>query len=656
MADSFIDTLCTHFKAGTPVLAVNTDETNRVVNEIKRAAWKTGDGIKVKLTRDEYLTYRTIFASHSPKDFKDLFEGDDPDNVALVYNSEHLYQIMLAINRCLVDPGHNHQDLEIKLGLVEKLLNTTYTVLSWNIHDGFSVGGKGAGCLATALNLTQADMTIDNDIPLNCVFVFRDAHPWLNTEADPQYREMLRNLVEKESLGAPKIPGQEAVNHHIVFVSPDWQPHRDIQSCLTSVDFALPDEKHLDLEVTSLEQRIQDISKNLCPPSLRGELCRAMRGFTQTEAANAMSFCISRHGGWAPDMIKTIINLQKATFSKTGVLTLIDYDDLPPIEQVGGFENYFEFIDEAMLAYTPEAGILDMPKAKGALLLGVPGTGKSLVLMATARKMKLPLLIYDFGAQFGSLVGQTEATQRQVIKQIMAKGPCVLGLDEFDKVAAGSVGGHQGDSGVNQRSMGRLLSWMANENKEAFVIMTMNRTLGVPPEMLRAGRLDAVFYTTFPSPRERLDILGIHLKKNGGNPALLGKSKLDELVRVTDKYVGAELEQLVKKAVRVAVKERFGELQEFLNKYSATDELGSETWAPETTQAFLEFKTKLLTPTFEMLLAAKKVVTPIVKLDQESVDAIERFCKDTATPVSKEEAESKVFKVGRNIRIGPSNN
>lgn len=841
MKDSFIDALAIHLKAGTPVLSVNTDETVRLVGEVKRAAWKTGDGLTITFQKKEELeAYKALFQRYIP-DSSHLFGKDKEGRPAVIYNSAALVQLFHTIDRLAAAAKTKEKlsQMEKDMEEIDKLLSAAYKVVEWNLVDGFGDNGEAQNNLEEALLATVADPE-EKKYPRNCIFVMRDCHPWLNTESTPRYREILRNLFENNLLTGNNC------SHHIIFVQPDWTPHRDVHSCLHIMDFELPTDEQLDHEITFIMHNIDDATKRHCSDELRADLCQSMRGFTQVEAQNALAVCVAKHGGFTTDMISTVHGLQRATFSKGGVLTMADDDHIESVDDVGGFENFMSFIDECAMAFSPEAIKLGMPKTKGCLLLGIPGclhpdtpiydptddstltvearwklgksfnvfslttngsvvishadapqqspsaamvklttssgyeitvtlghrfwngddyvtayevverlreygscllattsehdlpalqqadrrlnqttasclagyqgtpllgqgrtsvrlhqfelvptvgdsswdtsvpcytklddvvkfefveqapyydfyvpgynnywacglwhhnTGKSLVARVTAKRMKKPLLIYDFAAQFGSLIGQTEATQRQVLKQINAKGPCVVLLDEADKTFSGVVSGYQGDTGVKLGAFGRLLSWMANENEEAFVILTMNRTVGIPPEMLRAGRLDAVFYTAFPTPRERLDILGIHLRRNGADPSRITSETLEEVVKATDRYVGAELEQLVKKAVRMAAKRNFDAIKHFVKANPAA-----------TPGQIAQAKADYYTPNQDEFLAAKKIITPVAKLDSENINSIEAFCKDTATPVSSESAESKVFKSSRSIRLNPYNN
>jgi SpoVK/Ycf46/Vps4 family AAA+-type ATPase len=357
-------------------------------------------------------------------------------------------------------------------------------------------------------------------------------------------------------------------------------------------------------------------------------MLRAMRGFTQTEASNTIYMCGTEYKGFPIDVVKMIHRQKAATFRNDDILEYVDEDTITDSSQIGGYEVYMEYVDECIECYSPEAMKMGIKRPKGVLLLGIPGTGKSMVAMATAKKMGLPLIKYDFSAVFAGVVGESEARQRRALRRIIAQGPCVLLLDEADKAFGGIVGSNN-DGGVGQRVFGRLLSWMANENQEAFVVMTMNRLVDpntgaviVPIETIRSGRLDAIWYTDFPNKVEREEILAIHMAKNGADWLALHEEDRAELLKNTDKYVGAELEQLCIKAVRTAWKER-----------------------------------KVVQPTYAEVAQARKLVSPVAVMDEINIKKINDFCRDRAIPVSRVKAAPKpVGPARRSVDFKPGDN
>jgi SpoVK/Ycf46/Vps4 family AAA+-type ATPase len=205
-------------------------------------------------------------------------------------------------------------------------------------------------------------------------------------------------------------------------------------------------------------------------------------------------------------------------------------------------------------AFSQEARDYGIEMPKGVLCVGPPGTGKSLFSKATASTFGVPLVKFDIGKVFGKFVGESEGRIRQAIKIIEAMAPCVLLVDEIDKGFGGLSGGGT-DGGTSMRVLGSFLNWMQDRDCDAhpvFVVMTANNVQGLPPELMRRGRIDEIFACTFPGHDERKEIAGIHLKKRGHT---LPPSQLDKVAAACDKYVGAEIEAAIKNALLDAFNE-----------------------------------------------------------------------------------------------------
>lgn len=604
MSTDFVQDLYIHFRAGYPVLAVNSPEEVRCLGQIKRAAWMMAHERKVK-------------------------NGEIPADVSALLDSELRVNVkswMIDQTMCKIDAvklielfellSKDDERADDAARIARFLDSKGYPVVTWEYIGGFDNNAGGAGALADSL----AMLTDRTKFPSHCIVVFKDCHHYLNSSETPIYRRALRNLAETNIL-----VGQE-IRRLILLLQPDWVPHKDIDHCITFVEFSLPDVEQLDREIAYAQVSAGGSAKFPCDDELRHQLRHSLRGFTQIEAQNAIFYCLAKHKKFEADMLKTVYRLKATAVGKDDVLQIIDSDLLPEFSHFGGFENYMEFVDEVDACSTEQAQKLGIRPPKGCTIVGIPGTGKSRIAMATARRLQKPLIRFELGAVFGSLVGQSEATMRLALKRIAAQGPCVLLIDEADKAFGGVVSSaDSGDSGVSRRVFGRLLSWMANENREAFVIMTMNRTLGVPPEILRAGRLDATFYTTFPSAQDREEILKIHLGLNGVNHDKLGltRSNWAELVKITDNFVGAELEQLVLKAIRTAFR-----------------------------------KNKRIEPSMRDFEEARTMVSPMAVIDKAGIDEIDRWCKDRAIPVSKEKKVARTVNVIMRRSLGgePSSN
>lgn len=222
-----------------------------------------------------------------------------------------------------------------------------------------------------------------------------------------------------------------------------------------------------------------------------------------------------------------------------GALTFDDSAASAP--DVGGLGGLRDWLRSRRAAFSsPEARAFGLPEPRGLLILGAPGTGKSLTARTIARDWGLPLLRLDAGRLFGSLVGQSEAQTRAAIEAAEASAPCVLWIDEIEKALAGQSGGGGGDSGTSARVFGALLSWLQDKRSPVFVVATANRIAALPPELLRKGRFDEIFYVGLPSAAEREEIARIHLTRRGQDPASAAA-----LAALTEGFSGAEIEQAI---------------------------------------------------------------------------------------------------------------
>lgn len=223
-----------------------------------------------------------------------------------------------------------------------------------------------------------------------------------------------------------------------------------------------------------------------------------------------------------------------------GALTFLNVESSP---EVGGLETLKGWLAARKNAFSSEkAKAFGLPEPKGLLLLGIPGTGKSLTAKTVARSWGLPLLRLDVGKVFGSLVGQSEAQIRQAIEAAEACSPCVLWLDELEK--AMSSGGL--DGGTSQRVFATMLTWLQEKDKPVFVVATANDVSSLPPELLRKGRFDEIFFVDLPSLKERTEIARIHLARRGR------KINAAQVAQVTEGFSGAEIEQAIIEAMFVA--------------------------------------------------------------------------------------------------------
>lgn len=215
-----------------------------------------------------------------------------------------------------------------------------------------------------------------------------------------------------------------------------------------------------------------------------------------------------------------------------------------PMAEVGGFEPLKLWLKQRQWAFSDAGKNAGIDTPKGMALIGPPGTGKTYIARATADTLQIPCIQLNVDEIFDKFVGNSEANMRRAIETIESMAPCVLFIDEVDKAFSSMAGGGQsGDSGATSRVFGKLLSWMQDNDKDIFMIVTMNRIQNVPTEFLRKGRLDEIFFVDFPSTSERTEIFNIHLNKRGHK-----LKDIKNIVAQTHEFSSAELEYLVKEA------------------------------------------------------------------------------------------------------------
>lgn len=235
---------------------------------------------------------------------------------------------------------------------------------------------------------------------------------------------------------------------------------------------------------------------------------------------------------------------------KTDVVNSNDILELYPstnINNVGGLENLKDWVSKRRSCYSDEARDFGIEAPKGIVLVGPPGTGKSLIAKAISSELGVPLVRLDFGRVFNSLVGASEQRMRTALKMVETMSPCVLFCDEIDK-GLGGIGG-SGDSGTSNRVLGSFLTWLQDCTHPVFVMVTANNVTGLPPEMLRRGRFDAIFATSMPNATDRREVLRIHLSLRKRDIEEFPPEKVREIITLSEGYVPSEIESAVKDAL-----------------------------------------------------------------------------------------------------------
>jgi len=363
----------------------------------------------------------------------------------------------------------------------------------------------------------------------SAVFVLRDFGHFLDESSGAQSYVMQRQIKDVINRMSP--------GSTIVIVDSELNIPSRIEKFITVVDFDFPSQEEI-IENTAHLLSNFDETRSL-PQETREKLLRsgaeAAVGLTLIEAENVFAKSLAASSIIDPRMI---IEEKKNIIRKSGVLEF--YDVRTDMGAVGGLGQLKSWLSDRGRAFSKEARDYGLPHPKGVLLVGIPGSGKSLVSKCIGYSWKMPVLRMDVGALFGSLVGQSEANMRKALKTAEALAPCVLWIDELEK----ALGSGQGslDGGTTARVFGSFLSWMQEKTSSVFVVATANDVSMLPPEMLRKGRFDELFFVDLPNEEDRETIFDIHLQKKKRDPSLYDTAKL---AAACPGFSGAEIEQVV---------------------------------------------------------------------------------------------------------------
>lgn len=407
--------------------------------------------------------------------------------------------------------------------------NLRRDLLEWTATKGLrAIGGtyKGPPPEET-LSPTQA-LTAIGKLQNPSIVLLKDFHRWLD---EPLTVRALRELGHalKSSFTT------------VVLVGPVLKIPEELEKEVSVIDVPLPSKEDL---LALLKEIIEVVVRNKravveLDNTQAEALVTAALGLTLSEAENAFAKAIARDNRLDNDDVKLLLEEKSQVVRKSG---LLEYDAAEQrLAEVGGLTHLKKWLARRGNAFTQAARAFGLPEPKGVLLLGVQGCGKSLTARAIASSWRMPLVRLDMGRIYSGYIGSSEENLRRAIRVVESLSPVVLWVDEIEKALAGTGGGG-GDSGVSARVFGTLLTWLQEKTKPVFVVATANRIEHLPPELLRKGRFDEIFFVDLPTERERADIFGIQLIKRGRAAA---QFPLGELAKATPEFSGAELEQVV---------------------------------------------------------------------------------------------------------------
>ena len=368
------------------------------------------------------------------------------------------------------------------------------------------------------------------------VLVLKDAQQFLEM---PEAVAQLKFLSEKITLGALS-------DANIVIIAPTAHIPKELEHYITilAVDYLSTEEIRKIIVDFCQEQEIDVPYEDF----LR-ELAISFKGLPEFEIVNILSLALADNGEIGRSDLALIHEQKKQMVQKSGIMEMVPLKER--IEDIGGLENLKAWLKRKakVLKNIDKAEAFGVDLPKGVLIAGLPGCGKSLNAKAAAALFEVPLLRLDMGRLMGKYVGESEANLRQAIALAEAISPCVLWIDELEKAFAG-IGASGGGAEVTTRLFGAFLTWMQEKEGLAFVVATANNISNLPPELLRKGRFDEIFYVGLPNAQEREKIFSIHIAKRRKQD--LPNINLSALVQKTEGYSGSDIEGVVKDAIEAA--------------------------------------------------------------------------------------------------------
>lgn len=410
----------------------------------------------------------------------------------------------------------------------------------WSATEGLAAPGSQG----TTNSKSAADaLAIAQGTTEPTVFVFKDLHTLFGDNGKPADQMVIRRL---RDIAHSFKNGSSLLT--LIIVAPVLKLPTDLDKEITILDFPLPSEEEILKVLENMVETNKADGRIVFELSTTGKekLAKAAMGLTLNEAENAFARAMVEDGKLSDSDVDTVLDEKRQTIKKSGILEFITVD--VALEDVGGLQNLKRWLLKRDGSWLDEAKSYGIPAPKGILITGVPGCGKSLTAKAIGAAWQLPLLRLDIGKIFAGLVGSSEQNMRTAIRTAEAIAPCILWIDEIEKGFAGSSG--SGDSGTSARVFGSFLTWMQEKTHPVFVIATANNIDKLPPEFLRKGRFDEIFFVDLPTRTERKMIWDLHLNKRLKSPEVLGKTQLNEglfegLSEITEGYSGAEIEQAV---------------------------------------------------------------------------------------------------------------
>ena len=378
----------------------------------------------------------------------------------------------------------------------------------------------------------------------------------ISVEAAFILKDLQRHMDEPVVVRRLRDVGQKfATNRRtVILTAPKISIPPELASLVEFLELPLPDRQRLRQIIDEVLVRVSKthtLQRRLDPAGIDG-VAENLRGLTEEEAERAISQALVARYALCPETVTDVLEAKKALLKRSQMLDFVEASDT--LASVGGLDNLKHFLAQRRGSWEEQARAFGLDPPRGVIILGVQGCGKSMCARAIAGEWKLPLVKFDTAAVYDKYIGETEKRIQKVFQVAEGLAPCVLWIDELEKVFAGSgPDSASADAGVSSRLLASLLSWMQDRKAPVFVAATCNNVNALPPELIRKGRFDELFFVDLPSQAERKQIFGIQLTRRKRKPE---DFHLDQVAAAARGFSGAEIESVVQTALYAAYSQK----------------------------------------------------------------------------------------------------
>lgn len=455
----------------------------------------------------------------------------------------------------------------------------------WSVSEGWIDGAGVRVCKYEEDTPIQNILRLVLDFDEDTICILKDFGGYMHHETYPDYDAVLSVLDELRRVISSR-------KQTIIFVGPGLNVPQPLLHDITQISFDLPTNEEIEERINFVCSDVTnaDGSKFKLNNEVLPQIVEACKGMTAKQVCDRVALSLRKHKDLNDDAVQTIMKEKASIIRTSGLLEYIEPSE-GGLSIVGGYEALKEHVLLDKPCFTDEARKFGIEYPRGILLVGVPGCGKTLLSLAIASELNLPLISMDVGNLMSKFVGESEANVREAIKILERMAPAVLVLDEIEK---GFCGAGDMDGGTSRRVFGTFLKWMSDRQSPIYIVATANQVESLPPEFSRKGRFDEIYGLSLPGETERQQIFRIHINKRDRNQDDFNIAKL---ARQTKGYTGADVEQIVKMGLKKA----------FFNNE------------------------KLETQHIE---ACVKEIIPLSKSEGDRIEAIKKWCEKHAKPAN----------------------